>query len=39
MTTFEKLTPQGVDYTTGQILDYLYYKNYYEMIARDLSKQ
>ena len=29
---------QGDDYTTGCLLDYNYFKNYYEMIAIDLSK-
>ena len=32
-------TGQGDDYTTGCLLDYLYFKNYYEMIAIDVSKQ
>ena len=27
------------DYTTGCLLDYVYFKNYYKMIAVDLSKQ
>ena len=31
-------TGQG-DYTTGCLLDYAYFKNYYKMIAIDLSKQ
>ena len=30
---------QGDDYTTGYLLDYAYFKNYYKMIAIDLSKQ
>ena len=30
---------QGDDYTTGWLLDYNYFKNYYKMIAIDLSKQ
>ena len=30
---------QGDDYTTGCLLDYIYFKNYYKMIAIDLSKQ
>ena len=29
----------GDDYTTGCLLDYTYFKNYYKMIAVDLSKQ
>ena len=32
-------TGQGDDYTTGCFLDYVYFKNYYEMIVVDLSKQ
>ena len=32
-------TSQGDDYTTGCLLDYNYFKNYYKMIAVDLSKQ
>ena len=27
------------DYTTGCLLDYIYFKNYYKMIAVDLIKQ
>ena len=30
---------QGNDYTTGYLLDYSYFKNYFTMIAVDLSKQ
>ena len=30
---------QGDDYTTGCLLDYNYFKNYYKTIAIDLSKQ
>ena len=30
---------QGDDYTTGCLLDYSYFKNYYKMIAIDLSNQ
>ena len=30
---------QGVDYTTGCLLDYTYLKKYYKVIAIDLSKQ
>ena len=33
------VTGQGDDYTTGCLLDYNYFKNHYEMIAIDLSKQ
>ena len=29
----------GDDYTTGFLLDYIYFKNYYKMIAIDLCKQ
>ena len=32
-------TSQGDDYTTGCLLDYIYFKNYYKMIVVDLSKQ
>ena len=32
-------TGQGDDYTTGCSLDYIYFKNYYKMIAIDLRKQ
>ena len=32
-------TVQGDDYATGYILDYLYFKKYYKLIAIDLSKQ
>ena len=32
-------TGQGDDYTTGCLLDYIYFKNYYIMILGDLSKQ
>ena len=30
---------QGDDYTTGCLLDYIYFKNYYKIIVVDLSKQ
>ena len=30
---------QGDDYTTGCLLDYSYFKDYYKTIAVDLSKQ
>ena len=30
---------QGDDYTTGCLLDYLYFKDNYKMIAIDLNKQ
>ena len=30
---------QGDDYTTGCLTDYLYFKEYYKVIAVDLSKQ
>ena len=33
------VTGQGNDYTTSCLLDYIYFKNYYKMIAVDLSKQ
>ena len=32
-------TGQGDNYTTGCLLDYIYFENYYKMIAVDLSKQ
>ena len=32
-------TGQGDDYTTGCLLDYIYFINHYKMIAVDLSKQ
>ena len=40
--TFENIrklaTGQGDDYTTGCLLDYIYFKSYYKMIAVNLSK-
>ena len=33
------MTSQGDDSTTGCLLDYPYFKNYYELITIDLSKQ
>ena len=37
---FRKIcTGQGDDYTTGCLLDYTYFKEYYKMIAIDLNKQ
>ena len=32
-------TVQGDDYTTGCLLDYPYFKEYYKQVAIDLSKQ
>ena len=32
-------TVQGDDYTTGCILDFIYFKEHYNVIAIDLSKQ
>ena len=32
-------TGQGDYYTTGCLLDYLYFKEHYKLIATDLSKQ
>ena len=29
----------NIDYTTGNLLDYAYYKKHYRLIAIDLSKQ
>ena len=41
--TYENITKiatgQEDDYTNGCFLDYIYFKNYYKMIAVDLSKQ
>ena len=41
--TYENITKiaigEGDDYTTGCLLDYLYFKDHYKMIAIDLSKQ
>ena len=30
---------RGDDCTTGSLLNYVYFKEYYEMIANDLNKQ
>ena len=39
MITFKKTaTGQGDDYTTGCLLDCNYFKEYYKMVAIDLSK-
>ena len=35
----ETATVQGDDYTTGCILDFIYFKEHYNVIAIDLSKQ
>ena len=32
-------TEQGNDYLTGYLLDYQYFKDHYQLIAIDLSKQ
>ena len=32
-------TGKGDDYTAGCLLDYIYFKDYYKMIAIDLTKQ
>ena len=32
-------TGKGDDYATGSLLDYIYFKNFYKMIAIDLNKQ
>ena len=37
MIVFEKCP--GDDYTTGCLLDHVYFKNYHQMIAINLSKQ
>ena len=40
MITFKKIaTGQGDDYTTGCLLDCNYFKEYYKMVAIDLSKE
>ena len=48
MLSFDKITydsirkmaaGQGDDYTTGYLLDYIYFKGNYELIVIDLSKQ
>ena len=38
---YEKLIEmsRNDDYTTGNLLDYLYHQNYYELIGIDLSRQ
>ena len=35
----ENTISQEGDYTTGSLLDYLYFKENYELVATDLSKQ
>ena len=35
----EIATGQGDDYATGCLLDYLYFKDSYKMVAADLKKQ
>ena len=37
--TIKTATGRGDDYTTGCLLDYIYFKNYCKIIAVDLSKQ
>ena len=37
--TWRVATGQGDDYTTGCLLDYTYFTNYYKLIAIDLSKE
>ena len=32
-------TGQGADYTTGCLIDYSYFKKYYNLVETDLSKQ
>ena len=39
MKTLEKLLQVKNDYTTGCLLNYQYIKDYYKMVAIDLSKQ
>ena len=38
---YEKLVEMSInyDYTTGNVLDYLYHQNYYKLIGIDLSRQ
>ena len=38
---YEKIVDMSnnIDYTTGNLLDYAYYKKHYRLIASDLSKQ
>ena len=38
---YEKLIEmaRNNDYTTGDLLDYLYHQNYYQLIGKDLSRQ
>ena len=38
---YEKLIEmaRNNDYTTGDLLDYLYHQNYYQLISKDLSRQ
>ena len=37
--TRKTATEKGDDYTTGRLLDYQYFKDHYQLIAVDLSKQ
>ena len=39
--TYEKIIDMSNnnDYTTGDLLDFAYFKKYYQLIATDLSKQ
>ena len=40
MKTLEKIaTGKGDDYTTGFLLDYTYFRDYYKAIVKDLSKK
>ena len=40
MITLKKIaTGQGDDYKTGCLLDYPYFKEYYKLVDKDLSKQ
>ena len=40
MKTLEKIaTGKGDDYTTGFLLDYTYFRDYYKTIVKDLSKK
>ena len=37
--TYENIRKNATGHITGCLLDYTYFKNYYQMIAVDLSKQ
>ena len=37
--TYDNIIGQGDDYTTGCLIDYSYFKNYFKLIIIDVSKQ